>query len=88
MFAKLTLLIFFKYVASKTIGRLPIKGVEHDLWVGTNDPKYVQIQDNGFVLHGGGNLSLFRTPLDTYRLDQAWPVSYCYFARLCQNHNM
>ena len=76
MFDKFITLIFFQFVACKTIGRLSIKGVEHDLWIGTSDPRYIEIQGTiGFTLHGGGNLSLFRYPVETYSLDKAWPVS-------------
>ena len=64
-----------EFVNCDIVGRLSVKGIEHDLFVGTSDPKFIEMEDHGFTLHGGGNLSLFRAPIQNYSLDQAWPVS-------------
>ena len=61
------------------IGKLPIRGIEHDLFVGTSDPRFIKMEDNGFTLLGGGNLSLFRTPIEDFSLNLAWPVRRIYF---------
>ena len=79
----LLLLVFLTLKAQNSlceiIGKLPIRGIEHDLFVGTSDPRFIKMEENGFTLLGGGNLSLFRTPIEDFSLNLAWPVRRIYF---------
>ena len=59
----LLLLVFLTLTNCEIIGKLPIRGIEHDLFVGTSDPRFIKMEDNGFTLLGGGNLSFFRSPI-------------------------